>query len=327
MKKLIIITPHLSTGGLPQFLLDKLLILINEFEVYLVEWEDITGGVFVVQRNKLKKVLNDKFITLDSDKNKIFTIIENIKPDIIHIEEFSETFIPFEIAIRLFENKDYFITETTHGTGFDANLKNFIPDKMMFVSKGNFKQYGKITNDSDVIEFPNKWKKRNENLLKLDLDPSYKHVLNVGLFTPGKNQGEIFRIAEELKNEKIQFHFIGNQAGNFMEYWKPLMDKKPINCKIWGERSDVDSFYNSMDLFLYTSKWENRPLSVLEALNHNMNVLMYNLDNYADDFAKNKNVEFLTSDFESNIRIVLESLNIKRKEQCIIIEEKETKKM
>ena len=326
MKKLIIITPHLSTGGLPQFLLDKLLILINEFEVYLVEWEDITGGVFVVQRNKLKKILNDKFITLDSDKNKIFTIIENIKPDIIHIEEFSETFIPFEIAIRLFENKNYFITETTHGTGFDANLKNFIPDKMMFVSKGNFNQYGKITNDSDVIEFPNKWKKRNENLLKLDLDPSYKHVLNVGLFTPGKNQGEIFRIAEELKNEKIQFHFIGNQAGNFMEYWKPLMDKKPINCKIWGERSDVDSFYNSMDLFLYTSKWENRPLSVLEALNHDMNVLMYNLDNYADDFAKNKNVEFLTSDFESNIRIVLESLNIKRKEQCIIIEEKETKK-
>lgn len=309
MRKLVIVTPHLSTGGLPQFLLDKILILIKKFDVYLIEWDDITGGIFVVQRNKLKDVLKENFITLHEDKNTIFNYLDIIKPDIIHFEEFVETFIPIQISSKIYENKSYYITETTHGTSFDAKNKMFIPDKMMFVSKGNFNQYGNITIDSDVIEFPNKWKKRHENLSKLDLDPSYKHVLNVGLFTPGKNQDEIFRIAKRLEDKKILFHFIGNQAGNFADYWKPLMNTKPKNCMVWGERDDVERFYKSMDLFLYTSKWENRPLSVLEALNYDLPILMHNLHNYADDFAKNKNIEFLTNDLESNINLILKKLN------------------
>ena len=321
MKKIIMITPHLSTGGLPQFLLDKLLILVKKFDVYLIEWEDITGGVFVVQRNKLKNILKDKFITLPENKNTIFKHISEINPDIIHIEEFSETFIPLDICSKIYENKRYYITETTHGTGFESNKKTFIPDKMMFVSKGNFNQYGNITQDSDVIEFPNKCKKRHENLSNLNLDPTYKHVLNVGLFTPGKNQGEIFKIAEELQDYKIQFHFIGNQAVNFADYWKPLMDKKPNNCIIWGERTDVDSFYKCMDLFLYTSKWENRPLSILEALNYDIPVLMRNLHNYADDFARNENVEFLTSDFKSNVNLILETIDISETVQEETIQE------
>ena len=57
MKKIIFITPHLSTGGLPQFLLDKIGVLFNDFEVFLIEYQDITGGVLVVQRNKLKNYL------------------------------------------------------------------------------------------------------------------------------------------------------------------------------------------------------------------------------------------------------------------------------
>lgn len=314
MKKLVLITPHLSTGGLPQFLLDKIQILISKFQVYLVEWDNITGGVFVVQRNKIKNLLNDRLFTLSEDKNEIFTILNKIKPDIIHFEEFSETFVDINILSDIYKNKDYYITETTHGTSFNVNDKTFIPDKIMFVSKGNFNQYYSITPDSDVIEFPTKWKKRNENLQLLNLEPSWKHVLNVGLFTPGKNQKEIFDLAKNLLDYKIKFHFIGNQAGNFEEYWRPLMENKPENCVVWGERPDVDKFYNSMDLFLYTSKWENRPLSVLEALNKDMNVIMYNLHNYADDFAKNDKVKFLTNDMGSNINMILENLNIEKQE-------------
>lgn len=310
MRKIVLITPHLSTGGLPQFLLEKIMILQKKFDVYLIEWDDITGGVFVVQRNKIKNILNDKLITLREDKNVIFEILEKIKPDILHLEEFPETFIPLDICSKIYDNRNYYITETTHGTGFEAKTKSFIPDKMMFVSKGNFMQYGNITPDSDVIEFPWKWRKRHENLVKLNLDPSYKHVLNVGLFTPGKNQGEIFRIAKELEDQKIIFHFVGNQAGNFADYWKPLMDEKPSNCMVWGERTDVENFYNCMDLFLYTSKWENRPLSVIEAVNFDLPILMHNLKNYADDFARIDSIDFLTNDIQSNINLILEKLKI-----------------
>jgi glycosyltransferase involved in cell wall biosynthesis len=320
MEKMLIITPHLSTGGLPQFLLDKINILQYKFDIYLVEWENITGGVFVVQRNKLEKLLTNKFYTLHQNKFEIIEIIENIKPNIIHFEEFSETFIDPTLLSKIYNNRSHYITETTHGTGFNIKDKTFIPDKIMFVSKYNFNQYSRIS-DSDVIEFPQKFKKREENLSKLNLDPSYKHVLNVGLFTPGKNQSEIFKIAKKLKDYKIQFHFIGNQAGNFENYWKPLMNEKPDNCITWGERNDVEYFYKSMDLFLFTSRWENRPLSILEAINHGMPVLMRNLTNYGDDFTTFDNVDFLSSDLDTNIELILEKLKIET-----IISEKKSEK-
>jgi hypothetical protein len=64
----------------------------------------------------------------------------------------------FEFRLsKIYKNKSYYITETTHGTGFESNTKTFIPDKMMFVSKGNFNQYGNITQDSDVIESSRVW--------------------------------------------------------------------------------------------------------------------------------------------------------------------------
>jgi hypothetical protein len=53
--KVLYIVPHLSTGGLPQYLLKKIELLKEEFDIWVVEWEDITGGVLVVQRNRLKE--------------------------------------------------------------------------------------------------------------------------------------------------------------------------------------------------------------------------------------------------------------------------------
>ena len=42
-----------------------------------------------------------------------------------------------------------------------------------------------------------------------------------------------------------KFHFIGNQAPNFKNYWEPLMYNKPNNCIVWGERDDVYKFYQA----------------------------------------------------------------------------------
>jgi hypothetical protein len=44
MQKLLFIAPHLSTGGLPQYLTKKVELLKDEFEIHLVEWVDCTGG-------------------------------------------------------------------------------------------------------------------------------------------------------------------------------------------------------------------------------------------------------------------------------------------
>ena len=315
MKKLLIITPHLSTGGLPQFLLKKIEILTKEYEVFLIEWDNITGGHLVVQRNKILDILGHNLITLYDDKDMVLNIIKDVNPDVIHFEEFPETFISYsildEIFLKLKLTLGFLITETTHGTLFNKEDKKYFADKTMFVSKINYTQYFDITNSSEVIEFDiNKNISRDEKLIELGLDPGYIHVMNVGLFNRNKNQSEIFEYAKLLGNEKVKFHFFGNTAGNFADYWEPLINNKPSNCIIWNERNDLYKFYSCMDLFLFTSKLENRPLSVIEALSNNMKVLMYNLPNYGGEFSKYENVRYLSNSLEQNVDIIKEMLNL-----------------
>jgi glycosyltransferase involved in cell wall biosynthesis len=330
MKKLLIITPHLSTGGLPQFLLKKIEILIKEFEIYLVEWDNITGGRLVVQRDKISDLLGNNLITIYDDKNVILNIIKDIRPNIIHFEEFPETFIGISILDQIFLNlKDelgYLITETTHGTLFNKDDKKYFADKTMFVSKINYSQYYDITNSNEVIEFDlNKDISRDEKLTELGLDPGYIHIMNVGLFNRNKNQSEAFEYAKLLSSENVKFHFFGNMAGNFADYWEPLINNKPDNCVIWDERNDLHKFYSCMDLFLFTSKLENRPLSVIEALSNDMKVLMYNLPNYGGEFSKYENVSYLTNSLEQNVDIIKSILNLnKETKKNKVIEEVQT---
>ena len=59
-------------------------------------------------------------------------------------------------------------------------------------------QYENINVPKHLAEYPIEYKERpsrEEGLLKLGLDTKKKHVLNVGLFTPRKNQAEIFELA------------------------------------------------------------------------------------------------------------------------------------
>jgi len=308
MKKILFIAPHLSTGGLPQFLLKKIEVLNNEFDIWCIEWDNITGGQLVVQRTQIQSLLGNKLITMD-DKQKFISVVDEIKPDVIHFEEFPETFIPHQYLDILYKS-DYKICETTHGTLFNHSEKITTPDKSLFVSKYNLFQYFDKSSDFDLIEYPVKSDEiKRMFLTELGLDTNKKHVLNVGLFTPGKNQAEIFEIARSF-DDSVQFHFLGNQAGNFESYWKPLMENKPTNCRVWGERSDVYKFYTICDLFLFTSNLENKPLCITEALNYNLPILMKWLPNYSNIF-DNPNISFLSTNKQENVEKIKHSLGIK----------------
>ena len=62
MKKLLYITPHLSTGGAPQYLLKKIEFLSSVYDIYVIEYSD--HGHYRVQKNKIIKLLGDKHKTL-----------------------------------------------------------------------------------------------------------------------------------------------------------------------------------------------------------------------------------------------------------------------
>lgn len=301
MEKMLIITPHLSTGGAPQFTLSKIELLKDTYDIHCIEYNFLSPH-YVVQRNKILDLLSDKFKSLGENKDNLLNIINEINPNIISIEEFAETFIRQDILDKIYSNdRNYKILESTHSSHDNSNIKRWLPDRFIFVSEWSQKMYSHFEVDSDVIEYPIDKKERDQKWAqeKLNLDPSYKHVLNVGLFTPGKNQGYAFDITRKFKDEKVMFHFIGNQAPNFKDYWEPIMRNKPDNCIVWGERDDVDTFIQASDLFLFTSKFELNPLVIKEVLCYeDIPIMMFNLETYMGNYNNNKKIEFLTDDLE-----------------------------
>ena len=315
--KILFITPHLSTGGGPQYLLKKIVELNNDHDVYCVEYDDITGGVFVVQRNRLKEVLGTKLITLGDTKHQLINEINKINPDIIHFEELPEYFCDVNVAEKIYvANRKYKIIETSHDSSFDINTKQFFPDRFAFVSMYQKKMFAPLKIESDVVEYPIEYKTKSNrvsSLKSLGLDPNLTHFVNVGLFTPRKNQSEIVEYARRLIDQPVQFHFIGNQAVNFQYYWEPIMKDLPTNCKVWGERKDVDSFYNAMDVFLFTSKGtikdkETSPLVIREAIGWNIQSLLYNLPVYCGMYDSYPNLNWLTHNFESNLKLIKDKI-------------------
>ena len=61
--RILILIPHASTGGQPMVALKRIESLIKEHDVYVIEYRQIAWS-FVVQRNKMIKLLGDKFISL-----------------------------------------------------------------------------------------------------------------------------------------------------------------------------------------------------------------------------------------------------------------------
>ena len=97
------------------------------------------------------------------------------------------------------------------------------------------------------------------------------------------------------------FHFVGNQADNFKSYWMPLLQDKPDNCILWGERNDVERFYDACDIFLFTSMGfrfdkELNPLVIKEALIAQIPLLMFPLDVYCGKYDNEPLIKYLNGD-------------------------------
>jgi len=336
MKKLLIICPHLSTGGSGQVTANKIELIKDDFIIKVIEHSFISWQ-HVVQRNKIIQLIgNEYFISLRADDktNHLMEIIEEFQPDVVSMEEIPEFFMPNDMGDRLYsKDRKYTITETTHDSSFNFKNKIYFPDKFIFVSPYSAFQYIDTNIPIEVIEYPIDKKERNkaEKRIKLGLESNLKHIVIVGLFTPRKNQKYAFELANKLKDYPIKFHFLGNQADNFESYWKPLMEYKNLNeldnCSICGEVSNVIEFIEASDMFLFPSKGDRankelNPIAIKEAMEYDTHKLMYNLDVYCNKYNDYPNVSFLTGDLTTDANKIIEVLDLKiesRREEIIVI--------
>jgi predicted O-methyltransferase YrrM len=310
-KKLLYVCPHLSTGGQPQYTYKQVKHFLNDFNIEVVEINNSGGDAFVVQKNRIKSLAIVH--TLGEDKSKILDIIKDYKPDIIHFQEIPQFDLSNEILDKIFDNKrKYFIVATTHGSFTNPLDITHHPDRYVLVSEWSKQKFddANLGVETQLWEYPIEEYNfdKEEAQKKLGFDPTWKHILNVGLFSPGKNQKEIFSVARQLEKYKIKFHFVGNQAMNFENYWLPLMKHKPDNCVIWGERNDVDTFYAASDLFYFSSILELNPLSVKEDLSYKLPCLFRRLHTFLDTYDNNNLVTYIDDDTKKTKQLLLQKL-------------------
>lgn len=296
------VLPHCSTGGMPQYVVRQVQNFRNDYDITVVETANIDSDHFTVQKDKLKALCNYK--CLYNQQDELIKLVQEVSPDIIHFQEVPEDFLEDRISKQLFTpSRKYFILTTTHSSTTDPRALRFLPDRFVLVNRWSENVFKEARPEipTAVWEYPIEnlscrlSKEAAREMLNFSSAWRWsdyeKHILNVGLFTPGKNQGELFEVARQ--NPQNLYHFVGNQAGNFQFYWGPIMMNKPDNCIIWGERADVDLFYQACDEFYFTSKFELNPLVVKEALSYGVPVKMYRLPTYLDDYDNNPLVTYL----------------------------------
>ena len=324
--KVAFITPHLSTGGMPQYLNNKIEKLKDSAEIWVFEKSHETTYNTVRARIE-NQIGEERIITWGSNPvRSLYNKILEIKPDIVHFEEPCEQFVSDFLLEKIFHReRTYKIFETLHDSSIEPAEKRFLPDKFLVVSPWQVYLLQSLGTPIEVIEHEITKKHQADKELSqrlLSFDSSKKHVLQVGIFTPRKNQRETIEIARSFPD--IQFHFVGTLAENYKFYWEPILRSLPANCKIWGERDDVEYFYQAADLVILPSlplfnDKETSPLVIKEALHWKTPLLLRNLDVYVDMFQESSNLKFMGKSREETLKKISNMMNTEPEEKKIDI--------
>jgi hypothetical protein len=202
--KLLYLMQHTSTGGMPQFVLKRIQTLLDYtdlFEIFVIEYDDY-GKIFPVQRDQIIDLLGWRFSSVSNNKKQTYDLIKEINPDIIHLDEMPELINNDELFKKIYSNdRTWRIVETCHNSSFrPENSKRFHPDMYAFCTPWHEDIFAEMDAQFVTIPYPIDKveitpKNRLSAKLILEFDFTKIHVINVGLWTSGKNQAEGIEIA------------------------------------------------------------------------------------------------------------------------------------
>jgi hypothetical protein len=144
---ILFLAPHLSTGGMPAFLLKRLESLFNypNVNLFVLEWCDYSH-TFIVQKKKIIEIVGENYFNFGSlynlkegihgKKENLIEFLYKKNIDIIHIEEIPEgfdSFNPFDKKIleNLYNKKHpWRIVETCHNMYFKPDTEKISATKI-----------------------------------------------------------------------------------------------------------------------------------------------------------------------------------------------------
>ncbi|UDQ97390.1 glycosyltransferase family 4 protein [Lentisphaerota bacterium WC36G] len=167
--------------------------------------------------------------------------------------------------------------------------------------------------------------KRKEERKKLGIADDDIMLLSVGELNKNKNHQLIIRCLAELNNKKI--HYIICGTGSLKKYLKGLIKELKLenNVHLVGYQNQTVNFYHMADIFVFPSRREGLPVSVMEAMSCNIPVVASNIRGCQDLILNDENGFLINVDdcqswiqaieklaIDSNLKSKLIENNLKR---------------
>jgi glycosyltransferase involved in cell wall biosynthesis len=166
-------------------------------------------------------------------------------------------------------------------------------------TKSTILENGVLKNPDKILVIPNGIK-INPKLNRKDITEPI--VLgNLGRMVDQKNQVNLIEIAKILKDKGLDYKLlIGGSGKLWSEIHKIALEYNLIdNVEFLGEIDDIDWFYNQIDIFLLTSKWEGFGYVIAESFNFGKPVIAYDISSNPE-LIKNDDNGCLVKPFDKN---------------------------
>jgi len=184
-----------------------------------------------------------------------------------------------------FVNKIIFKNLLTHIVANSEETKRSILQNL-----GKYIADEKIKTIYHGIEIESATKNSNSNMLEIVTKGHGVILGNAGRLTKQKGQQYLIEIAQILNEKGVDFTLFLAGTGELQEELEALIDKHNLqkNVILLGFVEEMESFMNSIDIFLLTSLWEGFGYVLVEAMIKSKPVVAFNLSSNPEIVTNNE---------------------------------------
>ena len=301
-KKILIVIPHASTGGSPEYTLQVIKILREVCDVDVAEWS-FSGASLNVQRLQIMEMCRNFYELGNRHRNSFQKIIDEGRYDCVHFEEMPSMLPNNGILAEFHDLHRQTIIHTSHSCFRQEVWGNV--DRFVFPSAYQKEVVYHELKNVEILEFPifDKFCEKEGNELS---------VLNIGIVSPHKNQRYLCDIMRRLP--EIKCYMAGPLADNFAGTWKMLQASSSQNVIWLGQQdsSQLEELYKRCSIMIHPSLTELCPLVFNECQSFGLPLLVNYLQPY-DYLPYNANLGRLSMNLDADVEMIKKSIEIPRK--------------
>ncbi len=278
--KILLITVRSDFGGGPRHVDQLIRGLANKYEIYAAYPKD--GDPYSKEWDKIIPASNRIYIPYRKfsipSLLKLKKFIKENKIDIIHSHGNGAGFYTRVLKILRIKAK---VVHTFHGIPKSNSNKikyfinifvnfifHFFTDRFISVSHGEYKLAKKhhfLTERKSKVIFNG-----IDPINKLAKSDNFK-VITIARFVYPKNMDFAFEIAEKLKNDNIEFIWVGD--GDDWERLKKQAEMKNLKINFVGFSDHPIDYLLTSTVYLSTSRFEGLPYALIEAASVGMPIV------------------------------------------------------